>query len=338
MEIGKLLLINEKEVQTLLTPQKVLNLVESSLKDFANGESINPSKLHLPMYPVYDGYINSMPSYIKNLNVSGIKLVSVYHSNKIKHGIPTTIGVIVLFNPETGVPFSIIDGTYITAMPTGAVVGITAKYLARKNSKVLTIIGAGAQGFTSFIMTAHSMEHIKEVRVVDINPEAKKTFINKASKQFPKIEYNEENDIQTACTGADIIVSATTAKESVLLNTTLNQGTTVIGVSERLTSEFIGKFDKFIVDFAECLMERHNQQGRYAAQIEGKTYTDMPVSLVDGEIGDIIIGKIVGRLNDSETILFSSIGMSVEDISVAYDVYNSAIKKGLGLKAELFNT
>jgi len=259
LETGKILFLNEREVKTLLTPQKVLDLVEISLADFAKGDSVNPVKLHLPMYPDYDGYINSMPSYIRKMNIAGVKLVSVYNYNTVKYGLSSTMGTIILYHPETGIPFSIMDGTYITAMRTGAVVGVTAKYLAKKNSEVLTIIGAGAQGFTSFVMVAIAMDTIKEVRIVDINPEAQKLFIEKASRQFPKIKYIEISDIQSACTGSDIVVSATTAGKPLLLDIAIDKGTTVIGVSEKLTREFIGKFDKFIVDFAECLMERQNQ-------------------------------------------------------------------------------
>jgi len=77
--------------------------------------------------------------------------------------------------------------------------------------------------------------------------------------------------------------------------------------------------------------------GRYAAKLAGKTYIDLSPSLANGEIGDIIIGKMIGRLNDNETILSCSVGMSVEDISVANEAYNNAIKKGLGLKLEFFD-
>ena len=337
MEKGKVLFLNEREVKVLLTPQKVMELVEHSLADYAKGDSVNPVKLHLPLYPDYDGYINSMPSYIKNLNLAGVKLVSVHKSNPTKYGLPSTLGTIILYHPETGMPFSIMDGTNITAMRTGAVVGINAKYLAKKSSKVLTVIGAGAQGFTGFVMTATAITSIEEVRVVDIKNEAQKLFIDKAIKQFPYIKYVEIDDIQRACTGSDIIISATTAGKALLLDINLDKGTTVIEVSGKLTHRLIEKFDRFIVDFAECLMERVNQSGRYTAKLEGTTYNELSTSLTDGEIGDIILGKMNGRLDDDEIILSKSIGMSIEDVTVAYEAYNQAIKKGLGITLELFD-
>lgn len=337
MEKGKILFLNEKDVKEILTPQKVLELVEYSLLNHAKGNSVNPVKLHLPLYPDYDGYINSMPSYIKNKNQSGVKVVSVHKKNPSEYALPSTLGTIILNHPETGMPFSIMDGTTITAMRTGAVVGISAKYLAKKNSKTLTIIGAGTQGFTSFIMTAIAINTIDEVRIVDIKSEARKNFIENAVKQFPNIKYVEIENIQQACKGADIIVTATTSGKALLIDISLEPGTTVIEVSGKLTAELIKKFDRFIVDFAICLMERVNQSSRYAAELEGKVYTDLSPDLADGEIGSVILGKTVGRLNDNEIILSKSIGMSVEDITVAYEVYDQAVKNGMGIALELFD-
>jgi len=337
MEKGKILFINEKEIKSLLEPYKVLGLVEFSLLNHAKGNSVNPVKLHLPIYPDYDGYINSMPSYIRNKKQAGVKIVSVHKKNPITKGLPSTLGTIILHHPETGMPFSIMDGTTITAMRTGAVVGISAKYLAKKDSKVLTIIGAGAQGFTSFLMTVTALDKIEEVRVVDIKSEVRKKFIENAKKEFSHIKYVEIEDIQEACNGADIVVSATTSKKNLLVDIDLEPGTTVIEVSGKLSIEYIKKYDKFIADFAVCLMERVNQSGRFAAQQEGVEYIDISPELVDGEIGDVIIGKTAGRSNDKEVILSKSVGMSVEDITVAYEAYEQAIKRKVGVVLDLFD-
>lgn len=337
MKNGKILFLNEKDIKKLLTPEKVLELVEFSLLNHAKGNSVNPVKLHLPFYPNFNGYINSMPSYIKNKNQAGVKIVSVHKENPSKYRLPSTLGTIILHHPETGMPFSIMDGTSITAMRTGAVVGLSAKYLAKGNSKTLTIIGAGAQGFTSFIMTKIAVNTINEVRVVDIKSEARKNFIENANKQFPNMRYIEMKNIQQACEGADVIVTATTSGQTLLIDINLEPGTTVIEVSGKLTSELIKKFDRFIVDFATCLMERVNQGGRYSAELEGKIYTDLSPDLADGEIGDVILGKTIGRLNDSEIILSKSIGMSIEDITVAYEAYNQAIENGIGIVLDLFD-
>ena len=89
-------------------------------------------------------------------------------------------------------------------------------------------------------------------------------------------------------------------------------------------------FDGWYVDFTECAIERYNSDGRHAAELCGKPYKDLTEEMVTGEIGDIIAGKIKGRINDSQKLLAASVGMSIEDIICARAVFDAAVKKGYG--------
>ena len=133
----------------MITPEEVLTLTEEALREYANGDAVNPSKLSLPIWPYHEGLINSMPSYLKKADIAGVKIVSVFDRNPHKYGLPTTVGTIILYDPETGLPYSIMDGTYITDLRTGAVSGIKAKYLSRKDAKKLAIVGAGVHQYAN---------------------------------------------------------------------------------------------------------------------------------------------------------------------------------------------
>lgn len=331
MEAGKVLFLNEKEIKQLISAEQVLKLVETALTGYAKGDSVNPVKLHLPYYPVYEGYLNSMPSFIKSSNLSGVKLVTVHKNNALQHNLPVTMGTIVLNEPETGMPYAILGGTHITSMRTGAVAGVTAKYLAKKDSKVLTIVGAGAQGITSMQMVALAMNSIEEVRVVDIRSENQEHFITKAKEMLPNINYVAYSDCQKAFKGSDIIVLATTANKSLLEGMELDKGITVICVNERLTPKAIDMFDRWIVDFTECVIERFNSGSKRSAEISGDKYESLTEAMVTGEIGDVIIGKTVGRANDEEKVLSASVGMSIVDVTVARAAYDAAMEKHIGL-------
>lgn len=331
MEKGKILFLNEKEIKQLVTAEQVLKLVETALEGYARGDSINPVKLHLPFYPIYEGYLNSMPSFTKSSNLAGVKLVTVHKNNPSQYNIPATLGTIVLHHPETGVPYAIMGGTYITDIRTGAVAGITAKYMAKSNSKVLTIVGAGAQGMTSMQMVLLTMKDIDEVRVVDISTENQERFIKKATEIFPEIKYIAYSSLNGASLGTDIIVLATTATSSLLEGVNIDKGTTVICVSEILTPGVIKSFDRWIVDFTDCVIERFNTGGRHAAEIRGERYAELTKEMVTGEIGDVIIGKTVGRANEEERVISAAIGMSIEDVIVARSAYDTAVEKGMGI-------
>lgn len=330
MKKGEILFLNEKEIKQLVTAEQVLKLVETALAGYANGDSVNPVKLHLPLYPAYEGYINSMPSFDRKSNLAGVKLVSVYKDNPLHYNIPSTLATIVLHHPETGLPYAIMGGTYVTDIRTGAVAGITAKYLARSDSKILTLVGAGAQGMTSLQMVLLAMPGIEEVRIVDIHPENCKRIITKAKKDFEDIKYIEYNNRQEAFIGADIIVLATTANSSLLEGLNIDDGTTVICVAEILTPKVIKSFDRWIVDFTDCVIERFNTSGRYAASVKGEKFDELNKEMVTGEIGDVITGKAVGRLNNDEKIISAAVGMSIEDVIVARAAYDNSIKKSIG--------
>ena len=330
MENGEILFLNEKEIKQLVTAEQVFKLVETVLAGYANGDSVNPVKLHLPLYPTYEGYINSMPSFDKRSNLAGVKLVSVYKDNPLKYNIPSTLGTIILHHSETGMPYAIMGGTYITGIRTGAVAGVTAKYLARRDSKTLTVVGAGAQGMTSLQMVLLAIPGIEEVRIVDIRPENRERIITKAKEDFSDIKYIEYDNRQEAFIGADIIVLATTASSSLLEDLNIDDGTTVICVAEILTPKVLKSFDRWIVDFSDCVIERFNTSGRQAAIVKGEKYNELTKEMVTGEIGDVIIGKTVGRLNNDEKVISAAVGMSIEDVIVARAAYDNAIKKSIG--------
>lgn len=330
MKKGEILFLSEKEIKQLITADQALKLVETALAAYSKGDSVNPVKLHLPLYPTYEGYINSMPSFDRNRNIAGVKLVSVYKDNPLHYNLPSTLGTIVLHHPETGLPYAIMGGTYITDIRTGAVAGITAKYLARSDSKTLALVGAGAQGMTSLQMVLLSMPGIEEVRIVDIRPENRDRVITEAKKDFKDIKYVEYDNRQEAFIGADIIVLATTAGSSLLEGMSIDNGTTVICVAEILTPNVIKCFDRWIVDFTDCVIERFNTGGRHAASLKGEKFDELTNEMVTGEIGDVITGKALGRLNNDEKVISAAVGMSVEDVIVASAAYDSAVKNSIG--------
>jgi len=338
VEPGKIVIISEKECKELLTSEKVLEITERALSDYSKGIAINPIKLHLPLFPENNGWINSMPSWLKRQNVTGVKWVNV-HGDNPKHKLPTVVGTCVLNDPATGIPFAVVDGTYVTASRTGAAASIMAKYCARKNSRVLSIIGAGVQGSTAMVMMGIAMPQIEEVRIMDIRPEAVNRLIEKGKELYPQKKYVGYEDMAKACAGADIVIIAAHGVESEIIdNVKLDKGITVIGIGQWISTEQRSKFDRVIFDFIDCVVHRANQAGKYRHDLYGEPYAPMAREIADGEIGDVINGKIPGRQSDDQVIFCFGVGMSVEDISVAYEAYERAMEKGVGTTVQLFNT
>ena len=332
MELKKneLLYLTDAQIEALVPAKKVLELTEQSFVEYSNGNAVNPIKLHLPIYPDYEGYINSMPAYLKRLKIAGAKIVSVYRDNMKLFQLPSTIGTVLLHDPESGRPYSVMGGTYITAARTGAVMGVMAKYLCKKDSSVFTVIGAGAQGLSGFNMVQLALGTLKEVRVVDIRPEAQEHFIRQAKALFPNINYLPYDDIQTACTGADVVLAAATSEKPLLTDIEFAKGSTVLIIEEDFGNTFVKKFSQFVGDFRECLVERINADAVHHCEITGEKFEELTLEAVTSEIGDIITGKNAGRKDDEEIILAASVGMGIQDIIVASEAYTKALQSETG--------
>lgn len=330
MKQGQVLFLSRNEVARYIDGQEALELTEKSIEEFALGNTNNPSKLILPCFPYHNGHINSMPSYMKYGDTAGVKVVSVYNDNPKKYGLPTTIGTIILYDPETGMPKAIMDGTLITDLRTGAVSGINAKYLARKGSSSLCIVGAGVQGYTSMEMILRTMPDIRRVIACDLAPQRREEFIAKGRQAYPDIEFSGIDDHTRALQETDILVYATSADRPLLENGKPGPGVTVITVCELLTRKSVGMFDHWFVDFAECALERYNEGGKDSADARGVAWEDLTMSDIAGEIGDVIIGKTAGRVSDDQKILAGAVGISVEDIICAESVFQKAMADGAG--------
>ena len=129
----------------------------------------------------------------------------------------------------------------------------------------------------------------------------------------------------------DVVIYATSAPRPLLNNVdVIKPGSTVICVCELLTRRAVSLFDMWYVDFAECALDRYNDGGRHSAKMYGDTWEDLTEELITGEIGKVTVGEVPGRKNDQQRILASAVGMSVEDVIIAKEVYDTAVSEKIG--------
>ena len=148
------LLLSDNEVKSLLSMNEVIEAVESAFKEKGLGRVQMPAKIYL-FYKKYNGDLRAMPSYLEELDISAVKIVNVHPDNRTKYGLPTVMATIVLVDPKSGAPIAIMGGTTITDMRTGAAGGIAAKYLARKNSRIVGLVGAGALTLLVYLLLSN---------------------------------------------------------------------------------------------------------------------------------------------------------------------------------------
>lgn len=178
-----------------------------------------PPKLYLDL-PEYDGDFRAMPAYVDGS--AGIKWVCVFPNNPSR-GLPSVVGTIILCEPITGCPVAIMDGTYITGMRTGAAGGVAVKYLARRNSTTVGMIGAGKQAKTQLIAISEVIPRIEEVKVYDQYRDIGLRYAEEMSAKL-NIKIVPAKSVGEA-TEADIVIATTPSRKPIIKNNNIRPGT-----------------------------------------------------------------------------------------------------------------
>lgn len=330
----KTLLLTDDSVIDLLKMDEVIDAVERVFKEKALGRVQMPCKVYL-FY--HSGDLRVMPCHVESLKLSSVKVVNSHPGNREK-GLPTVMATIILIDPETGFPKAIMSGTWITAMRTGAAGAVAAKYLARRDSKIVAIIGAGMQARTQLMGLMAVIKTIREIRVYDVRPEAERSFA-----KFFEERYGDRCDIVVAGSvresvmDADIVVTTTPSRKPIVMSEWIGDGTHLncMGADapgkQELDPEILKKASKIVVDDVE--------QAVHGGEI------NVPISLglmskdeIYAEIGEIIAGLKKGRESDDEITVFSSTGLAIQDAAAASLAYRKAVERGLGSYIDLVSS
>lgn len=323
------LLLNKNDVMKVLEMKDCINVVEKAFEELANGTAILP--LRTAITPE-NGLSLYMPAFLKKSGALSCKVVTVYKNNPSKHNLPTTIGKVLLQNPETGEVICIMDGGYLTAVRTGAVSGVATKFLAREDKKqVAGIFGAGVQAKMQ-LWAITCVRDISKAIVYDISDEAVEKFIfemgQKLNLEIKKAGYVNE------VLEADIICTATSSATPLFDGKNVKEGTHINGIgshspgARELDSEII-KRSLFVGDSLEACF---NEAGDIMIPLREGTIKQ---SHFYAELGEIITGKKEARKDNKTITLFKSNGLAIQDAATAKLVYEKAKSAGIGTEVEL---
>ena len=327
------LLLTDDEVNKLLSMDKVMEKVESAFREKGLGHVQMPAKLYL-FYKKYNGDLRTMPSYLEELDISAVKIVNVHPDNRTKHHLPTVMAVIVLIDPKSGAPIAIMGGTTVTDLRTGASGGIAAKYLARKDSKVVGLVGAGAQAKTQLMALLEVYRKLEEVRVWSRSKETKQRFVAETKPAYGhlcKIALVES--VEEAVEGADIVVTTTPSRRPLVMNNMVSPGMhfNCIGADAPGKQEL----DPAILKRAKIVVDDWEQ-----ASHSGEINVPLSKGIITKEnvwadICEIAAGLKRGRESRDEITVFTSTGLAVQDAVTAKIAYSEAIERGVGRSVKI---
>jgi len=316
--------LGRKETEELLSVREAINAVERAFKLKAENKSRMPPKIYLDM-PEFGGDFRAMPAYIDG--TAGLKWVCGYPNNH-QYNLPTVMATIVICDPRTGRPLAIMNGAYITNIRTGAAGGVAVKYLARENSSVIGMIGAGMQAKTQLMAINEVLDRIEEVKVFDLNRDTSQKYSKEMGAGL-KINVHPVESIEAAA-DADIVVTTTPSREPVVRKEHIKPGTHInaIGADAKGKQELeisLLASAKVVVDDIE--QASHGGEINVALS-EGR----LKIEDVHGTIGEVIINSKKGRESDDEITVFDSTGLAIQDMVCAKLIY----EKTRRIKVPLF--
>jgi alanine dehydrogenase len=219
------LLLTKREIEPTLSMPEVMNVVELAFREKGLGYVQMPPKIYL-LYTKYNGDLRVMPSYIERLDISAVKVINAHPDNQTKYDLPTVMGTIILIDPRNGAPLAIMDGTYITAMRTGAAGGLAAKYLARRNTKVVGFVGAGTQARTQLEALLIVYGKLDLVKVWSRTEESRERFVSEMKATYEGLaDFISVNRTEDAVRDVDVLITTTPSRLPIVLNKWITEGT-----------------------------------------------------------------------------------------------------------------
>lgn len=313
--------------------QMAMDACHRAMQDFEQDNIIFPEKIVQIFNDQTQERINCLPATFKNLKVCGVKWVSVFPPNPVKHGIQNLSAVIILSEIETGLPIAFMEGTLCSNMRVGAMGGLAARYLARDDSTSIGFIGAGEQAKMHLIAMRTAVPSLRECRVAAKSVEEEEQFIDEMSPILPDIEIQGcQTDLKAAVVGADIIVTATSAQAPLLKADWVSPGafySHVGGWEDEY--EVAQKSDKIVCDDWETVKHRTQTLSRMykAGLISDKD--------IHANLTDLVNGTKPGRESVDEVNYFNAVGLAYTDIAIAYAMYQRASDAGLGQDLKIQN-
>ncbi len=325
--------LTRAELRRLVPMTDAIEMMKVAFAELSAGRVASPLRTVLPLH---DGAADAlyMPAYVPALGALGVKVVSVFSGNPSR-GLPLIHALVCLTDPETGEPLAILDGTYLTALRTGAASGAATDLLARPGSRVLVTFGAGAQGVTQ-VAAVCAVRPIERVVAVDIDEAALVRLRETLRRDWPEVTDRVETttDAGAAVREADVVCTATTSRTPVFDDADLRPGTHVNAV---------GAFTPEMQEIPAAAVARATVvvDAVEAALAEAG---DLIVPLREGligrdhlarELGMVVLGAEPARTGADEVTLFKSVGNAVQDVVVARRAVGRAGEAGGGTTFDL---
>jgi alanine dehydrogenase len=320
--------LNRPDIEAVtLADEEIIAAIEASLAMQGRGETVIEPRTHLEPKAGAEGHFNVLRGFIGGeIGMAGVKVVGDFVGN-YTHGLPSELGLLCLFDPNTGAPVAVLDASGITDMRTGAVTAVGAKYLAPARSRTLGHIGSRGTAYWN-VRLLDKLFGFDAIRVHSRRTASRTEFARRLTRELGK-QVVATPDWRSCVEDADIVVEASrlSAPEPMLRTEWIKPGALVIpyGTMSAVELSLTDIMSKIVVDdWGQC---RSGKFGALRAHVDAGKLTD---ETLHAELGQIVAGLRPGRERDEETILFWHRGLSLSDIALGHALLAKATSLGVG--------
>jgi ornithine cyclodeaminase/alanine dehydrogenase-like protein (mu-crystallin family) len=328
------LILSRSDIQRCFTMIDAIASMRVAFQALSAGDAQMPQRLAVELQE--QGVVLLMPSLLHTSGEHsfGVKLVTQMPHNPVRK-LPRSYATVFLLDAITGKTLAVLEGGWLTAMRTGAASGLATDILARRDADVLALFGAGAQASTQ-VLAMHTVRPLREVRVVNRNDEHYQTLVMTLQKLLgahcPPVY--RAHSVAEALTGASLVVCATAATEPLFRWQDVAAGTHINAIGAFTPT--MCEVDDETIAHARIVVDQ-----REAALTEaGDLLQPLAQGMIAGpetwiELGDLVMGKQFARQHEEEVTFFKSVGLGVQDVAAALQVYKQACAMGVGIEVDI---
>jgi alanine dehydrogenase len=325
-----MLVLSEQQVQDLIDIDELIDALAQAHIQYSTGKAVMPVRLVTPL-PQIRGRITSMPGFLTDDKALGMKVVTYFQDNP-RNNLPAILATIMLFSAETGKIIATMDGSYITAIRTACASALATQALANPQTPVLGILGAGVQA-RAHIQALTRVRKVEKIKLYSPSATSAATVKQEMEPQV-KCAVDAADSAESTVRDADLVVTATTAKEPIVKAEWLKPGVHINAVGSHRPDfrEIDGATlarAKIVVDSREAVMA---ECGDILLALNEKSIAE---DALHAEIGEVLAGTRAGRNNTGEITLYKSVGIAIQDVAAAHLVYRKALERGIGAIVEI---
>lgn len=325
-----MLLLSRKDILSVFSMRDAIEADKRAFQLHSQGRCNVPLRSNLDTEDG-KGQCLFMPAYAGEINRAGIKIVSVFPENAAK-GLPVVPATVVLLDDETGMVCAILEGTTLTQLRTAAIAGAATELLSRPDSSVAALFGTGGQA-PAQLRALLTVRPIREARIFDIDPARVTNFVECHAEEMAR-EFGTTlvaaSSAREAIENADVITAVTTSPRPVFEADWVKPGAHINGVGaytptmQELPAGLLDRAARIFVDNREAVLA---EAGDFLIPMREGTFS---ADRVDGELGELLLGHVVGRKSPEEITVMKTVGFATLDVVTAYEIYEKAREAGVG--------